>query len=45
MAGTEQADMIAPTWSQRLEPSRPLVVQRAVLDAVVQVLLVPMAAN
>ena len=45
VAGTEQADMIAPAWSQRLEPGRALLVRRAVLDAVVPVLLVPMAAN
>ncbi len=45
VAGTEQADMIALAWSQRLEPGRALVVRRAVLDAGVPVLLVPMPAN
>jgi hypothetical protein len=37
--------MIAPAWSQRLEPGRALGVRRTVLDAGVPVLLVPMAAN
>jgi hypothetical protein len=32
VAGTEQADMIALAWSQRLEPGRGLVVRRAVPD-------------
>jgi hypothetical protein len=45
VAGTEQAETIAPAWSQRLEPGRALLVRRAVLDAGVPVLLVPMAAN
>ena len=37
--------MITLAWSHRLEPGRALVVRRAVLDAVVPVMLVPMAAN
>ena len=45
VAGAEQADMIALAWSQRLEPGRALVVRRAVLDAGVPVMLVPMPAN
>jgi len=45
VAGTEQADMIALAWSQRLEPGRALVVRRAILDTGVPVLLVPMPAN
>jgi universal stress protein family protein len=45
VAGTEQADMIALAWSQRLEPGRALVVRRAVLEAGVPVMLVPIAAT
>ena len=45
VAGAEQADMIALAWSQRLEPGRAPVVRRAVLDAGVLVLLIPMPAN
>jgi hypothetical protein len=45
VAGTEQADMIALAWSQRLEPGHALVVRRAVLDTGVPVMLVPMPAN
>jgi hypothetical protein len=37
--------MIALAWSQRLEPGRALVVRRAVLDAGVPVMLVPMPAS
>lgn len=39
------AEVIALAWSQRLEPGRALVVRRAVLDAGVPVILVPMPAN
>ena len=42
VAGAEQADIIALAWSQRLEPGRALVVRRAVLDAEVPVMLLPM---
>jgi len=45
VAGTEQADMITLAWSQQLEPGRALVVRRAVLDAGVPVMLVPVAAG
>ena len=45
VAGTEQADMIALAWSQRLGPGHALVVRRAVLDAGVPVMLVPMPAD
>jgi len=45
VAGTEQADMIALAWSQRLEPGRALVVRHAVLDTGLPVMLVPMPAN
>jgi hypothetical protein len=44
VAGAEQADMIALAWSRRLEPGRALVV-RAVLDAEVPVMLVPIPAS
>jgi hypothetical protein len=45
VAGTEQADMIALAWSQRLDPGRAAAVRRAVLDTGVPVLLVPMPAS
>ena len=45
VAGTEQADMIALAWSQRLDPGRALVVRHAVLDTGVPVMLVPMPAK
>jgi len=45
VAGTEQADMIALAWSQRLDPGRALVVLHAVLDTGVPVMLVPMPAQ
>jgi hypothetical protein len=43
VAGAEGADVIALAWSQRLEPGRAAVVRRAVLDARVPVMLIPMA--
>lgn len=42
VAGAEQADVIALAWSQRLDPGRAPVVRRAVLEAHVPVMLVPM---
>jgi len=45
VAGTEQADMIALAWSQRLDPGRAAAVRRTVLDAEVPVMLVPMPAD
>ena len=45
VAGTEQADMIALAWSQRLDPGRALVVLHVVLDTGVPVMLVPMPAK
>lgn len=45
VAGAEHADVIALAWSQRLEPGRAPVVRRAVLDARIPVMLVPLAAE
>jgi hypothetical protein len=42
VAQTERADMIVLAWSQRLHPDHALVVRRAVLDAGVPVMLIPM---
>ena len=42
VAGAEQADMIALAWSQRLDPGRAPIVRRAILEAAVPVMLVPM---
>ncbi len=43
VADAEQADMIVLAWSQRLEPGRAPVVRRAILDAPVPVMLLPLA--
>lgn len=43
VAEAERADMIALGWSQQLDPGRAPTVRRAVLDAVVPVMLVPVA--
>ena len=43
VAEAERADMIALGWSQQLDPGRAHTVRRAVLDAVVPVMLVPIA--
>jgi hypothetical protein len=43
VAAAERADMIAPGWSQQLGPGRVRTVGRALLDAVIPVMLVPMA--
>jgi len=43
VAGAEKADMITLVWSQRLEPGRAPIVRRAILDAAVPVMLVPIA--
>ncbi|HTQ94884.1 MAG TPA: universal stress protein, partial [Streptosporangiaceae bacterium] len=45
VAGTEQADMIALAWSQRLDPGRAAAVRQTVLDAEVPVMLIPMPAD
>lgn len=45
VAGAEHADVIALAWSQRLEPGRAPVVRRAVLDARVPVILMPIAPD
>ena len=45
VAEAEGADMIALGWSQQLDPGRARTVRRAVLDAVVPVMLVPMASG
>ena len=45
VAEAEGADVIALGWSQRLDPGRARTVRRAVLDAVVPVMLVPMASG
>lgn len=45
VAEAERADMIALGWSQQLDPGRASTVRRAVLDAVVPVMLVPMASE
>lgn len=45
VAGTEHADMIVLAWSQRLEPGHAPVVRRAVLDAQVPVMLLPMGQD
>ena len=45
VAEAERADMIALGWSQRLDPGRARTVRRAVLDAVVPVMLVPLASK
>lgn len=45
VAAAEQADLIALGWSQQLDPGRARTVRRAVLDAVVPVMLVPMASE
>jgi hypothetical protein len=45
VAGAERADVIALAWSQRLEPGRAPVVRRAVLDAQVPVMLIPVAPD
>jgi hypothetical protein len=42
VAEAERADMIALGWSQQLDPGRARTIRRAVLDAVVPVMLVPM---
>jgi hypothetical protein len=43
VAEAERADMIAFGWSQQLDPGRARTIRRAVLDAVVPVMLVPIA--
>ena len=43
VAEAERADMIALGWSQQLDPGRARTVRRAVLNAVVPVMLVPIA--
>jgi transposase len=45
VAEAERADMIAFGWSQQLDPGRARTVRRAVLDAVVPVMLVPIASG
>ena len=45
VAEDERADLIALGWSQQLDPGRARTVQRAVRDAVVPVMLVPLAAR
>jgi len=45
VAEAERADMIALGWSQQLAPGRARTVRRTVLDAVVPVMLVPMASE
>jgi hypothetical protein len=45
VAAAERADMIALGWSQQLDPGRARTVRRAVLDAVIPVMLVPMAPD
>jgi hypothetical protein len=42
VAGAEHTDVIALAWSQRLEAGHAPVVRRAVLDALIPVILVPM---
>jgi len=43
VAGAEDADVITLAWSQRLEPGRAPVVRRALQDAEVPVMLIPVA--
>ena len=45
VAEAERADMIALGWSQHLDPGRARTVRRTVRDAVVPVMLVPMASD
>jgi hypothetical protein len=45
VAEAERADLIALGWSQQLDPGRARTVQRTVLDAVVPVMLVPVASE
>lgn len=45
VAAAEQADLIALGWSQQLDPGRARTVRRTVRDAVVPVMLVPMATG
>jgi len=45
VAEAERADMIALGWSQHLDPGRARTVRRTVRDAVVPVMLVPMASE
>jgi hypothetical protein len=43
VARAEKADMIALAWSQRLDPGRAPIVRRAIVEAAVPVMLVPIA--
>src|ERR1035437_9212493 len=45
VAAAERAHIIALGWSQQLDPGRARTVRRAVLDAVIPVMLVPMAPD
>jgi hypothetical protein len=43
VARAEKADMITLAWSQRLDPGRAPIVRRAIVEAAVPVMLVPIA--
>ena len=45
VARAEKADMITLAWSQRLDPGRAPIVQRAIVEAAVPVMLVPIVPD